>query len=83
MIGVGASVLPHPVEGLPTDLSEGPSQSRVPLFPTRIVGGGVNYGQGRQYDVTRDGRFLINTVVGYAAPTPITLMLNWRPDLKQ
>ena len=35
----------------------------VVLFPTRIVGGGVDAGQGRQYDVAPDGRFLINTVL--------------------
>ena len=33
----------------------------VVLFPTRIVGGGVDAQQGRQYDVAPDGRFLINT----------------------
>ena len=31
------------------------------LFPTRIVGGGVGANIGRQYDVSADGRFLINT----------------------
>jgi hypothetical protein len=35
----------------------------VALFPTRISGGGVDNQQGRQYDVARDGRFLINTVL--------------------
>ena len=49
------------------------------LFPTRIVGGGADAGQGRQYDVTRDGRFLINTVLDEAA-APITLLLNWAPE---
>jgi len=33
----------------------------VVLFPTRIVGGGVEARQGQQYDVAPDGRFLINT----------------------
>ncbi len=32
-----------------------------------------------QYDVTRDGRFLINTVLDDAAATPITLIQHWRP----
>ena len=32
----------------------------VVLFPTRIVGGGVDVEFGRQYDVAPDGRFLIN-----------------------
>ncbi len=48
------------------------------LFPTRIWGGGVANTQGRQYDVARDGRFLINTVIDDAS-TPITLILNWNP----
>ena len=54
----------------------------VALFPTRIVGGGVEAIQGRQYDVTRDGRFLINTVLDEAA-APITLIQNWTPDAKK
>ena len=51
------------------------------LFPTRIYGGGVDNAQGRQYDVTRDGRFLINTVLDDAS-SPITLMQNWKPPKK-
>ena len=51
------------------------------LFPTRIYGGGVNNGQGRQYDVAPDGRFLINTVLDEATD-PITLIENWNPDTK-
>ena len=49
------------------------------LFQTRIAGGGldVNTG-GRQFDVSSDGRFLINTVLDGAA-TPITLLQNWKP----
>jgi hypothetical protein len=49
----------------------------VPLFPTRIVGGGLDAGTGRQYDVD-GGRFLINAELpGDAAP--ITLIQNWQP----
>ena len=51
----------------------------VALFPTRIVGGGMDNGQGRQYDITRDGRFLINTVLDEATASPITLIQNWTP----
>jgi hypothetical protein len=54
----------------------------VALFPTRISAGGVENGQGWQYDVTRDGRFLINTVLDDAA-SPITLLQNWQPDAKK
>ena len=53
----------------------------VALFETRIVGGGVENGQGRNYDVTRDGRFLINTVLDDAV-SPITLILNWKPPAR-
>ena len=53
----------------------------VALFPTRILGGGVDVNQGRQYDVAPDGRFLINTVLDDAA-TPITLVMNWNPEAK-
>ena len=54
----------------------------VTLFPTRIYGGGADIAQGRQYDVTRDGRFLINTVLDEAA-APITLIQNWAPEAKK
>ena len=55
----------------------------VSLFPTRIFGGGVDNAQGRQYDVTRDGRFLINTVLDDATASPITLLMNWDAALKK
>jgi Tol biopolymer transport system component len=49
------------------------------LFQTRKVGGGSNViGSGHQYDVTRDGHFLIN-VEGDSGVPPITLLMNWRP----
>ena len=51
----------------------------VVLFPTRIYGGGVDVQQGRQYDVARDGRFLINTELD-SADAPITLLQNWNPE---
>ncbi len=54
----------------------------IVLFPTRIYGGGVDALQNRQYDVTRDGRFLINTIVD-ETPPPITLLMNWRPEGKK
>ena len=48
------------------------------LFQTRRLGGGSNViGRSHQYDVTRDGRFLIN-VDADGAP-PITLLLGWKP----
>jgi hypothetical protein len=54
----------------------------VPLFRTRIVGGGTENNQGRQYDVSRDGRFLVNTVLGDTS-SPITLVQNWHPEAKK
>src|SRR5262249_13803682 len=50
----------------------------VTLFATRMYGGGADNGQGRQYDVVRDGRFLVNTVLDDPA-SPITLLQNWKP----
>jgi serine/threonine protein kinase/Tol biopolymer transport system component len=59
----GASVEP----GLPTA-----------LFQTRIVGGGTTrIGLHRQFDVARDGRFLINTITNNSASAPITIIQNW------
>jgi Tol biopolymer transport system component len=51
----------------------------VTLFQTNVVGGGIDGGQGRQYDVAPDGRFMINRVLDSAA-APITLIQNWHPD---
>ena len=39
-------------------------------------------GIGSQYDVARDGRFLINTVLDEAV-APITLLMNWQADAKK
>ena len=52
------------------------------LFPTRIVGGGVDAQLGWQYDVAPDGRFLVNTELESAA-VPITLIQNWQPEAKK
>ena len=54
----------------------------VMLFPTRILGGGEDVQQGRQYDVAPDGRFLINTELD-SATSPITLLMNWNPEGKK
>ena len=49
------------------------------LFQTRRLGGGLNViGRSHQYDVARDGRFLINVEAESGAP-PITLLMNWKP----
>jgi serine/threonine protein kinase len=49
------------------------------LFRTRILGGGTDITAGMNYDVARDGRFLINTVLDDDA-APITLLQNWTPS---
>ena len=55
----------------------------VMLFPTRIIGGGLDtMAQRRQYDVAPDGRFLINTVLD-SGVVPITLLQNWNPEAKR
>jgi Tol biopolymer transport system component len=54
----------------------------VVLFPTRVVGGGVDAQYGRQYDVAPDGRFLINTELDRAA-APITMLMHWNPEAPQ
>ena len=46
------------------------------LFSTRIVGGGSIRANRPNYDVSKDGRFLINQPVEEASLTPITLILN-------
>lgn len=52
------------------------------LFQTRIWGGGTNSAAKQQYDVTTDGRFLINVTAEDEITTPITLLMNWSPELK-
>jgi len=76
-LGPDGTMMAAPVTTRGTALEPG---TPVALFPTRILGGGVDVTLGRQYDVTRDGRFLINTVLDDAAATPITLLMNWRPE---
>jgi Tol biopolymer transport system component len=54
----------------------------VALFQTRIYGGGTDVSVGTEYDVSGDGRFLIETVLEDAA-SPITLLQNWSAGLKK
>jgi serine/threonine protein kinase len=48
----------------------------VPRFATRIGLQAFN----QQYAVTKDERFLVYSIRADAAPTPITLVLNWKPQ---
>ena len=77
-IGPNGEMMAAPITAAGTALAPG---APVSLFPTRIVGGGVIRFESRQYDVTRDGRFLINTVLD-ADAAPITLLQNWNPESK-
>jgi eukaryotic-like serine/threonine-protein kinase len=54
----------------------------VVLFQTRGVGGATDVNFGYNYDVSADGRFLIDTVLEDAA-SPITLLQNWQAGLKK
>jgi hypothetical protein len=73
------AMMAAPITATGTALAPG---TPVVLFPTHIVNGGLDAGQGRQYDVARDGRFLINTVLDQAA-APITLLQNWQPEARK
>jgi len=74
-IGPNGQMMAAPITVSGTTIEPG---APTALFPTRIYGGGADNQQGRQYDVARDGRFRINTVLGEAV-APITLILNWKP----
>ena len=64
-----------PIAATGTTLEPG---TPIVLFETRVVGGGaISSSLGRNFDVSPDGRFLINTVSNEV--TPITLLLNWTP----
>jgi Tol biopolymer transport system component/predicted Ser/Thr protein kinase len=48
------------------------------LFQTHMTPGNIR----QQYDVTRDGRFLVNTDLFDTTTEPIHLLLNWKPPKK-
>jgi eukaryotic-like serine/threonine-protein kinase len=75
-VGPNGEMMAAPITATGTTLEPG---APVALFPTRIFGGGTDNQQAPQYDVTRDGRFLINTVLDDAS-SPITLLQNWSPE---
>ncbi len=56
----------------------------VPLFQARLLNSpapGPRFRQ--QYDVTRDGRFLLNVPLEDEATSSITVVLNWTAGLKR
>jgi hypothetical protein len=55
---------------------------RKALFQTRVPPGVSAFRT--NYVPSRDGkRFLVNTLSGDPAPTPITIVLNWQAGLKK
>ena len=51
------------------------------LFSVRIAGGPVTAFIKQQYTVSSDGqRFLVNLAADEGAASPITLILNWKPN---
>ena len=77
-IGPNGEMMAAAIAATATTLEPG---APVALFAARILGGGVDNNLGRQYDVTRDGRFLINTLLEDAS-SPITLIQNWNPPAR-
>ena len=61
-----------------TSISNVETGTPTALFQTRIVTGSTF---AHEYGVSRDGRFLVNTVLDNAA-SPITLLPNWKPPAK-
>jgi serine/threonine protein kinase len=54
------------------------------LFKAPLLNGPTpSVGFRAQYDVARDGRFLLNVPVGDTPSPPITVVLNWQEELKQ
>jgi len=43
-----------------------------------VVGNGTDVNPGINFDVSRDGRFLINTLLDDVGASPITLLQNWK-----
>jgi hypothetical protein len=76
-VGPNGEMMAVPIVTTATTLEPG---APVALFTIRIVGGGGDVAQGRQYDINIDGRFLVNTVLDDDA-APITLLQNWQPGL--
>jgi len=77
-LGPNGQMMATPIAATGTTIEPGVP---VALFQTHIFRGGSDNGQGRQYDVARDGRFLVNSVLDEAA-APITLIQNWKPPGK-
>jgi serine/threonine protein kinase len=69
------TLMATPITVKASTLEPGASTS---LFRAHIVGGGTDMNMGIQFDVSRDGRFLINTLQEDVGAAPITLLQNWK-----
>jgi hypothetical protein len=78
-IGPAGELMAAPITITSTSVDVG---TPATLFQTRTYVGSRDTIQGWQYDVTRDGRILMNTVVEDAPPA-ITLLMNWHPEPKK
>ena len=75
-IGLDGQMMAVPVTATGTILEPG---TPVALFQPHII---RSPGDGPlQYDISREGRFLINTIVD-ADAAPITILQNWKPPAK-
>lgn len=65
----------------PVTVKDGAIEPGTPkaLFQTRIPGSGTNAYTRPQYDVSRDGRFLVNMTIEEGVTPPITLVINGMP----
>lgn len=52
----------------------------ISLFQTQIVGGGRAQPPTFEYAVAPNGRFLINSVTADPPASPMTILLNWKPE---
>ena len=78
-IGLDGKLMAAPVQ-LNPDRPSADVGIVAPLFPTRIFGGAFLGARKHQYDVSADGQqFLINSTVDESAPSPVTLIFNWKP----
>jgi eukaryotic-like serine/threonine-protein kinase len=78
-IGLDERLMAVPIS-LPQNSGPIEAGAPVPLFVTRL-GGAIQAASRQQYLVSTDGsRFLMNTVLEGAVTSPITLILNWRPQ---
>ena len=56
----------------------------VALFNAGLINGGSQIlGLRQQYDVAKDGRFLLNVPAAGGTMPPITILLNWAPLREQ